>query len=150
MGWVTAEEVLAAKAALEAAMPGWCAPAAHAVGVSVDGDAIEWRVVNHPNVHQLPAVVLGTVLGHRSGSATYWLTQVQLEAAISMLEPAGACRAFEHPNLWAWQRVRSELAEGALPGSASVVVVFLDEELTATDGPQRQLARTIGRAPGRS
>lgn len=112
-------------------------------GVSVDGDTIDWRVVNYPNVHQLPAVVLATVLGHRSGSATYWLTDKDFNEAVRLLEPAGACEAFDHPNLWAWHALQSEFAQLSHPRTTSVVAVFLDEKLTATDDRQRRLSGRI-------
>lgn len=142
--WVTAEEVLAAKAGFEAAMPGWETPTAYALGVACGGGPIEWRVVNYPNIHQLPGVVLGTVLGHRTGPATYRLDLNQFDEAIRLLEPAGACDAFEHPNLWAWQRLRSEISAGSIPPDSGVVVVFLGREDEVTqDAAQVQLREIL-------
>ena len=146
--WVTVEEVLAAKAAFEAGIPGWEAPAAHALGVARDGGLVEWRAVNAPNVHQLPAVVLGTVLGHRSGSATYRLDLQQFDEAIRLLEPAGACDAFEHPNLWAWKRLRSEISDGTVPRESTIVAVFLgagdDDGADPAQAQLRELLRSSG------
>lgn len=144
--WVTAEEVLAAKAALEEAMPDWEAPEAYALGVAVGEGSIQWRVINYPNIHQLPAVVLGTVLGYRNGSATYRLNADEFDEAIRLLEPAGACDAFEHPNLWAWQQLRSDLRDGTVPADSSVVVVFLGGEVGGSeDSAQVQLRETLER-----
>jgi hypothetical protein len=143
--WLTADEVLAARAELEASMPGWRTPAAYALGVASNGGDIDWRVTNHANIHQLPAVVLGKVLGYRNGSATYWLDHGQLDEAIAMLSPAGACEAFEHPNLWAWQQLRSEISEGSVPLDARIVVVFIgDEADPPADDAQLQLRAALG------
>ncbi len=123
--WRTAAEVLAAKAALVESMPGWTTPSAYALGVAVGGEEIEWRVTNHRNEHELPGVVLGKLLGYRSGSTSYTLDLRTFDEAIAALEPAGACDAFEHPNLWAWQRLRDEISTGTLPGDVQIVVVFV-------------------------
>ncbi len=146
--WRTAEEVRAASAAMKRAMPGWRAPMAYGLGVvSADG-AIDWRVVNSPNLHQLPAVVLATVLGYRSGSATYVIDAATLDAAIALLEPAGACDAFEHPNLWAWQRLRAEIAAGAVAAHAGIVVVFVGDAADAVTSHADRQFRTVARLDG--
>lgn len=143
--WVTAEEVLAAKSRLEDAIAGWRKPAAHALGVVVGDDPVTWRVLNYPNRHELPAVVLATVVGYTNGSATYWLGLDQFDEAIRILQPAGACDAFDHPNLWAWQDLRSEISDGRLPASARVVAVFIgDEADPPIDAVQSQLGSAIG------
>jgi hypothetical protein len=144
-GYETVEEVLAARAALEASMPGWQPPVAYALGVERDRGGIEWRVTNHPNVHQLPAVCLGKVLGHCNGSATYWLDLATFDEAIALLEPAGTCDAFDHPNLWAWQKLRAELAGSALPDGTRIVAVFIGSiDDPVVDDAQRQLRETLG------
>lgn len=142
--WVTAEEVRAALAGFVATMPGWETPCAYALGVAGDDALVDWRVVNYPNVHQLPGVVLGTVLGYRRGSATYWLDPDQFDDAIAQLEPAGACKEFEHPNLWAWQALRAERATDPAVRSKRIVVVFIgSEDDEPADDPQRQLRVAI-------
>lgn len=126
-------------------MPGWEAPMAYALGVAVGSAPVDWRAVNYPNLHELPAVVLGWVLGHRRGSATYWLGLDEFDEAIRLLGPAEACAAFDHPNLWAWQQLRSEITESTLPAESRVVAVFLSHGPdSATDDIQRELADEIG------
>lgn len=142
---MTAEEVLAAKARLQGAITQWRKPAAHALGVAVGDASISWRVVNYPNDHELPAAVLATVVGYANGSATYWLGRDQFDEALRMLRPAGACEAFDHPNLWTWEALRSDISEGRLPAGARVVAVFIgDEADRPTDDVQRQLRSAIG------
>lgn len=125
-------------------MLGWKSPAAYALGIERAG-AIEWRMTNYPNSHQLPAVVLGKVLGYRSGSASFLLDLQSLDEAIATLEPAGACPAFEHPNLWAWQQLRTEITGGQLPEDIEIVVVFIGAAFEPThDKRVRALLGEVG------
>lgn len=146
--WRTATEVRAAGAAMVQALPGWRAPVAYGLGVVGADGVVDWRVVNSPNLHQLPAVVLATVLGYRSGSATYIIDVATLDEAIALLEPAGACDAFEHPNLWAWQRLRAELDAGAVAGDAAIVVVFVGDAADAVTSDADRQFRTVARLDG--
>lgn len=147
-GWVTVEELLREMAALEASMPGWQHPEAYALGLALAGDAVDWRVVNYPNEHQLPALALGKVLGYRHGSATHLFDLDVLEDAIEVLEPAGACKFFEHPNLWAWQRLHTEFVESGLPAGAQIVVVFVgDQRDPVSSDADAQLRAVIGIGP---
>lgn len=123
----TVEQLQAAKAALIAEMPGWRPSAAYALGVYCDG-RIDWRVTNHRSLHGFPAVALSKVLGYRTGSATYRVDLGTFDAAIDLLEPAGACTYYEHPNLWAWQGLRSEVSRAELPDGFEIVVVFIGDE----------------------
>ena len=125
MRLVTAAEVVAFREELIAAMPGWERPQSYALGVRHGDEPVDWRVVNDPCEHVLPAAVLSTILGYRRGSATYVLDLATFDAAIALLEPAGACEAFEHPNLWAWQALRKELSGDTLPRGTEVVVEFV-------------------------
>ena len=147
MEWRTAAEVIAAKDALEASMPGWRQPAAYGLGQREVGQReegrIEWRVVNHPNRHHLPAAVLGRVLGHRSGNASYALTDAQLDEAIDLLKPAEACTEFQHPNLWGWEALRSERRTTSDSARGGLVVVFLDDPGSATDEVQASLTEFL-------
>ena len=139
-GYETIEQLQAAKTALLAQMPDWELPAAYALGVSVNGSKIDWRVINHRGTHDFPAVVLSTVLGYRSGSATYRLDLATFDTAIEILEPAGACKFYDHPNLWAWQKLRLEIAEGQLVGEIEIFAVFIGKEHDCVvDDPNRQL-----------
>ena len=102
MRLVTAEQVIAFREELIAAMPGWKRPRSYALGVRHGGEPVEWRVVNDPCEHVLPAAVLSTILGYRHGSETYVLDLATFDAAIALLEPAGACEAFEAKMSMPW------------------------------------------------
>ena len=141
--WRTAAEVHAARAAMEAALPGWRAPIAHGLGVVVADGVVAWRVVNSPNLHQLPAVVWATVLGYRSGSATYVIDEATLDAAIALLAPAEACDAFDHPNLWAWQRLRADIDQGLVALDRKIVVVFVGDTADPVTSDAEQQFRTM-------
>ena len=85
------------------------------------------------------------VLGHRGGSATYRLDLEMFDAAIALLEPAGACNHYDHPNLWAWQRLRVEIAGESLPEGMEIVAVFIGDEADAViDERNRQLRSELG------
>ena len=96
--WSTKEEIAAARASFEEAIPGWQSPAAYGLGLS-SGEVTTFAVVNNRGEHLLPGVVLATVCGHSSGTATYELSESELERAISLLEPAEACLDYDHPNV---------------------------------------------------
>ena len=143
--WRTAAEVQAARSAMEAALPGWRAPCAYGLGVVGSDGVVGWRVVNSPNLHQLPAVVLATVLGYGGGTATFDIGLPTFDEAIARLAPAGACDAFEHPNLWAWQRLRTDLTSGLVPEGARIVVVFVGD---AGDAPSSEADDQFRRVAG--
>ncbi|HEU4946520.1 MAG TPA: VOC family protein [Kribbella sp.] len=113
--WSTKEDIAAALAALEEAIPGWTRPTAYGLGLS-RGDDTAFPVVN-VNDHLLPAVVLATICGHTAGTATYQLSDADLASAIALLEPAEACLDYDHPNLQAWRQLRQE--------SGQLVAVFV-------------------------
>ena len=147
-GWVTVEDLVREMEALEASMPGWEHPEAYALGVELPGGVVDWRVVNYPNEHQLPALVLGKILGYRNGSATYHFDLDVLDQAIGLLEPAGACDVFEHPNLWAWQRLRVELAESEPPTGARIVTVLIgDRHDPVSSNADGELRASLGIEP---
>ena len=105
--WVTRAEVLEARDRFERALVGWQRPPRFAVGLQPPGRNDVWFSYVCHGDHPLPAAVLATVCGHRSGAASYELTRQHLDDAIRLLAPAGACADFDHPNLEAWQVVRS-------------------------------------------
>ncbi|MBX6748152.1 MAG: hypothetical protein IRY85_00525 [Micromonosporaceae bacterium] len=115
--WATLEEIVAARDRFEAAIPGWQPPAAFGVGRRV-GDGVEFARINTER-HQLPAVIMATVCGHRQGSASYRLTPGDLDRAIELLAPAEADTSQPHPNLWAWRELRARLAD-----TAELIAVF--------------------------
>ncbi|MDX6744858.1 hypothetical protein [Actinocorallia sp. A-T 12471] len=106
--WPTADEVHAKRAEFEAALDGWRRPAAHGVVHRTD-TGLEVVRANLEGDGPLPAVVLATVLGYRSGGAVLPLSVADLDRAIDLLAPAEACTAFPHPNLWAWRLLRDAL-----------------------------------------
>lgn len=118
--WVTRDEVLAARLRYESAIPGWRCPRLYGLGVRKGHGDIWFPFICHGD-HPLPAAVLATVCGHRSGSASYEMTVDQLDDAIRRLAPAEACTDWDHPNLAAWRQVRRSL--GAEP-DWGVVAVF--------------------------
>ncbi len=130
--WTTRADVAAAAARFRAAIPGWQPPAAYGVG-RVSGNGIVFPVVN-VGAHGLPALVVASVCGYRSGNATHPLTRDQLQRAIELLSPAEACLDYEHPNLREWRLLDSSGAQS--------VAVFLAtcDEYAAADAPQRRLA----------
>ncbi|THV27632.1 hypothetical protein [Glycomyces paridis] len=109
--WASVEQIAAAREHLSAAIPGWRPPAAYGIGVLDAAGRIAFARVNIGD-HQLPAVVMATVLGHRGGSASYRLPAPVLEQAVRLLAPAEACTAYEHPNLAAWRAVLDLVREG--------------------------------------
>ena len=123
--WTTREEVLAARRRYEAAIPGWQCPPLYGLGTRSAEGVIRFPYICHGD-HPLPAVVVASVCGHQSGSASYDLTVDQLAEAIHRLAPAEACKDWDHPNLAAWRQVRQSLTEQ--PGSIAVAVFDADPE----------------------
>lgn len=143
--WPTTEEVLAAKDAFEMTMPDWVQPEAYAIGLQRGEESVDWRVVNHPNTHELPAIVLAVVTDHRTGNATHDMSIEQLDRAILMLGPAGDCQTWQHPNLWAWQALRTELGPEPDMTGTTIYAVFVGSTTNPIqDEPQRQLLASIG------
>lgn len=102
--WETREKIAAARERLTADLPGWKVPAAYGLGIyDVSGEL----VFGHKNAgdHPLPAAVMATILGHEGGSDSYDVDAATLQQAIRLLEPAGACRDYDHPNLADWKQV---------------------------------------------
>lgn len=117
---------------LEAATPGYRRAAAFAVGVATiapSGQILDTRypVVNAGDAGLLPAVVLSQVIGRTSGTGTHRLERGDLEAAVSVLEPAAACTEIPHPNLETWRGFLDLMRQPDPPGGQRVVVaVFID------------------------
>lgn len=143
--WRTAEEMNAGKQELVDAMPGWEMPLVHGLGLVRSDGGIEFRTTNYPRAHDLPAIALATVTGHRTGTASYVLDQETFARAIATLSPAEAYTAVEHPNLWAWKQVRADFESGALAADTQVVAVFVGEESDeVTNDAVRQIRHTVG------
>jgi hypothetical protein len=91
--WETIEQINAARAAMAARL-GWEQPAAWGL-LTPDGAVVRANVRGG----YLPGVVLATVVGYRSGDASYPLTASAITEAIAMAEPAEACTDIPHPNV---------------------------------------------------
>ncbi|GAB2831234.1 hypothetical protein GCM10022221_32600 [Actinocorallia aurea] len=117
---MTAEQVHAKRAEFEAALEGYRRPAAHGIVHETDG-RLEVVKVNLEGQGPLPAAVLATVTGYRSGSAALPLSAAELDRAIELAAPAEACTALPHPNLWAWRLLRETQGTGG-----RAVAVFTD------------------------
>ncbi|MDP1794000.1 MAG: hypothetical protein Q8K63_07655 [Acidimicrobiales bacterium] len=133
--WVTVEEVLAAKARFEDAIPGYVRPLAYAVA-RIDAEGLRFAHVNDVGgTHQLPAAVLASVCGYASGNATRRFDAAEFDRSIELLAPAEACTAFDHPNLWSWRALRSESAD-----SSEFVAIFIGDITTpAASGEEHAL-----------
>jgi hypothetical protein len=142
--WSTPEEIAAARNRLEQALR-WRRPAAYGVGrvarppespqqVDDVADGLGLDVTfTRINVgeHYLPAAVLATVLGHRSGSAVYPMTRQDLQRAVELLAPVQACGAFDHPNLLDWREILADTDVDA----GDVVAVFVEDLEQPGDHP---------------
>lgn len=79
-------------------LPGFAQPIAYGIG-AVGRNGTRFPVTNSDGAHRLPAIVLGSVLGYRSGTCTLALSTQQLDAAIEQLSPAEACETVERTSL---------------------------------------------------
>jgi hypothetical protein len=127
--WSTKEDIAAALARFESAVPGWEAPHAYGIGLATEDDTV-FPVIN-VRAHYLPAVVLARVCGHRCGSAVYRLSAERLDQVIEMLAPAEACADYEHPNLQAWRRIRKAIGDTA-EYAVAVFVGHISDPVTDT------------------
>ncbi len=124
---MTDEDLFAAAIRFAERLPGYRPPAAYSVA-RLDPDATVFAHLNAPGgKHLLPAVVLASVCGHSTGTATYRLRQDQFSDAIDRLAPAEAATHHDHPNLWSWRPLLSNAAAGS-----SFVAVFVEH---LTDPP---------------
>ncbi|GAA2389974.1 hypothetical protein Cme02nite_74010 [Catellatospora methionotrophica] len=126
--WRTIADLDAARQRFEAAIPGWQPPAAFGVARLVAGRPVFARVAVGDGF--LPAVVLASVCGHASGSASYSLTPADLDRVIALLTPAVACTDLPHPNLHAWRGLRQQLSLGE-----DALAVFAADLSTPSENP---------------
>lgn len=136
--WETPEAVAAARERLIARIPGWRLPDSYGLARERDG-RIDFARANFGE-HPLPAVVLATVLGHEGGTAVHPVDAPLLAQAIRLLEPAEACTAYGHPNLWTWREVMDEIAE-----SGEALAVFDYGPETDEDHPAVATLRDLER-----
>lgn len=111
-------------------------PAAYGVA-RLDADRLVLGQVNDVgHIHRLPAVVLASVCGYTSRTATFPLSAADLREAVDRLAPAEAAVHWAHPNLWSWR----ELLDGAT-ASSTFVAFFVadpaDEPIDAHDAAFR-------------
>jgi hypothetical protein len=88
------------------------------------------------HIHRLPAVVLASVCGYTSRTATFLLSAADLREADNRLVPAEAALHWAHPNLWSWR----ELLDGVGPSSAFMAFFVADpadEPIDARDAAFR-------------
>jgi hypothetical protein len=138
---MTKDELLEFKRTLEATLDGFIAPVAYGIGTIDSGGptATIFPYTNSFTMHGLPSVVLASALGYRSGTCTLHISLDTLDEAIRMLEPAGACPDYDHPNLWSWQKMRAD------PKNLQFVAVFIgDRNDRTTDAYQRALRLQAG------
>jgi hypothetical protein len=132
--WRTDDDLAAARQHFAARIPGWTWPTAYGVARVDDGELVFGHVNEPGGTHRLPAVVLASVCGHGSGTATYELTADQLRSAVELLTPAEAALHWEHPNLWSWR----ELLDGT--GADGRFVAFFVADLDDPPADERDAA----------
>jgi hypothetical protein len=115
--------ITAAIAALERLMPGYVRPVAHGSGILGASGRVQVEVFNRGG-HDFPAMVLASICGYTAGTEVVLLSARQLELAVSVMAPAEACHAFQHPNLAAWRRILEQLRRE--PGAAAAVAFIGD------------------------
>ncbi len=124
-----ARDLSTAVTALEAALNGYEAPAAWAVGVATVGPADQILDVSFPhvNVEQAwgSAAVLAEQVGYRTGTSTVRIDNDTAAKAIASLQQL-ATGDGPHPNLAAWQAVAAIAELPALGGTRTVVASFID------------------------
>jgi len=118
VSWVTDDDLRGARERFTASIPGWVQPVVHGLVTTIDG-VTRVQVVSGMD-HRLPAVVLGSVIGRVSGTATFQVTPAQLATAVELLTPAEAALHCPHPNLWTWRRVLAQ-------NPTSIEAIFIDE-----------------------
>ena len=127
--WTTDEDLMAARLRFAEGLPGYEQPVAYGVGRVDDGELVFGHVNRPDGQHLLPAVVLASVCGHSSGTATYVLTADQMADAVARLAPAEAATHWDHPNLWSWRT----LVNGGSSDSTYVVIFVQNLDDPAVD-----------------
>lgn len=133
MSWSTPDDLRRARERFTAGVPGWVQPVVHGLVTTIDG-VTRVQVVSGLD-HRLPAVILGSVIGRVSGTATASVTPAQLAEAAELLAPAEAALFCPHPNLWAWRRVLAE-------GPSSIQAVFIDDLADPVSSEEDALLRS--------
>jgi hypothetical protein len=110
--WRTDEDLAAARQWFASSIPGFEPPVAYGVARVDDGELVFGHVNQPGGEHRLPAIVLASVCGHASGTATYELTTEELRRAAELLAPAEAAVHWQHPNLWSWRQLLDEAGPG--------------------------------------
>jgi len=111
--WRTDEDLAAARRSFAERIPGFRPPVAYGVARVDDGELVFGHVNQPGGEHRLPGIVLATVCGHASGTATYELTPDELRRAVELLTPAEAAVHWQHPNLWSWRELLGDAGPDA-------------------------------------
>jgi hypothetical protein len=106
----TAEGIADAMSALLSALPGYEPPTMHGVGYLSPEQPLIVEAFNTEG-HDFPAMLLASILGHRTGTRIVPLTADALEEAIAFMSPAERCTVYRHPNIAAWRRLQARLLE---------------------------------------
>jgi GNAT superfamily N-acetyltransferase len=81
--------------------------------------------LNRTMGHRLAGWILLVITGYRSGVSEIAMTPKQFDLALALLRPAGAATIYDHPNLLAWESIRSE---GAATQQTHYVAQFGERE----------------------
>ena len=111
--WSTTEQIAAKLAEFEDALgPRWERPLAWGIlHEDAEGRIVVDRAEAGDQRHMLAMTVLATITGDSRSTHVTRLDAAELDAAITMLAPAEACTAYEHPNLRTWRYLREEIGE---------------------------------------
>lgn len=136
----TLEEINAARIELEGSIDGYGPPAAYGVGVATVGPSGDVLDVAFPHVQttqdSFPTAAIAKIAKHSTGTATYRLSEEQLEDAIAMVAPAESVD-IAHPNLAAWRALIEVAATPAPGGERALFAAFIgnleDDPIDAVD-----------------
>ena len=131
----TVEDIAAAKAELEASMPGYTTPAAYAIGVATIGPSGAVLDVTYPHVNvggaMYTAAATANTVGYTSGTQTFRMSSDDLKAILSTVEPALAVD-IPHPNAASWNALLEIADTPAHGGTRQLVAAFIGD---LTDAP---------------
>ena len=139
--WSTDDDLVAAFVRFANEIRGFVLPAAYGLA-RVDGPQLVFAHVNGiGGTHWLPAVVLASVCGHVSGTATYDLSRQDVDRAVQLLAPAEAATHVDHPNLWSWRTLVQESRD-----TSRFVAFFVDDiDHEPVNDDDRRFRQLLGR-----
>jgi hypothetical protein len=142
-GWVTDDDLRAARERFAAGIPGYLEPAAYGVARVDDGELSFGEINDVGSAHRLPAAVLASVCGYAGATGTFALTTEQMTEAARLLAPAEAAVHWDHPNLWSWQK----LLAGAGPASSFIAFYVVDPEDEPVDNHDAAFRSRLNNPP---